>query len=223
MIYGTTHPLWRAAAGPVWEEYTHHRFVEGVQNGTLPDACFLHYLRQDYVYLMHYAKAWALGVTKADTLEEMRACSATVEGLVNAEMILHVDVCASHGIDQQALFATEERSATMAYTRYVLATGHAGDFLDLMAALAPCVWGYGEIGARLLAQSHAPQYLAWIETYGGAQYQDICHEVGAMIDAAILRRLGPDPQSSPRWPGLCRIFRQASKLEVDFWAMGLQP
>ena len=40
----------------------------------------------------------------------------------------------------------EEALGNLAYTRYVLEAGFSGDFLDLMAALAPCVLGYGEIG-----------------------------------------------------------------------------
>ncbi|MFT5969431.1 MAG: thiaminase/transcriptional activator TenA [Yoonia sp.] len=40
-----------------------------------------------------------------------------------------------------------------------------GDFLDLMAALAPCVMGYGEIGVRLAAEKSADTlYAAWIDT-----------------------------------------------------------
>ena len=37
----------------------------------------------------------------------------------------------------------------LAYTRYVLELGLAGDALDLMVALAPCIAGYAEIGAML--------------------------------------------------------------------------
>ena len=45
--------------------------------------------------------------------------------------------------------ALPEARAPMPYTRYVLEKGLAGDILDLHTALAPCVVGYGEIGAHL--------------------------------------------------------------------------
>ena len=45
--------------------------------------------------------------------------------------------------------------------------------------------------------------------------------VGALVDAAAARRLGPDPEASPRWSGVAARFRTATRLEADFWAMGL--
>ena len=221
MSYGTTFPLWRAEAGAAWRDYTRHAFVEGLRDGSLPRAAFLRYLVQDYVFLVHFARAWALAVTKAETLDEMRACAATVHALIDDEMRLHVATCAAEGISEETLFAAEELPANLAYTRYVLDAGHSGDFLDLMAALAPCVLGYGEIGARLAADRGDTPYGDWIDTYADAGYQQTCRDVGALIDAAVLRRIGDAPRESPRWPRLAARFRTATRLEVDFWSMGL--
>lgn len=220
MSYGTTFPLWRAAAGEAWDAYTRHAFVEGLKDATLPRAAFLRYLVQDYVFLVHFSRAWALAVTKAETLDEMRACAATVHRLLDDEMRLHVAICAAEGIAEADLFAAEEAPQNLAYTRYVLDAGHSGDFLDLMAALAPCVLGYGEIGARLAAEAGETPYSDWIASYAGEDYQRACAEVGGLIDAAALRRLGDKPEISPRWPRLCERFRTATRLEVDFWGMG---
>lgn len=223
MSYGQTFPLWRDAAGAHWPAYTEHRFVAGLADGSLPRECFLHYLIQDYVFLIHFSRAWALAVTKAGTVEEMRLCAGTVDALINHELSLHVKICAEAGISEAQLFAAEERAENLAYTRYVLDAGHSGDFLDLLAALAPCVLGYGEIGARLLPGAAASQYRDWIETYGGDDYQGVCHSVAELIDNAVLRLLGKAPQSSPRWEALCQRFTMATRLEVGFWDMGLTP
>ncbi len=222
MSYGRSFPLWRDAA-PDWAAYTRHPFVEGIADGTLPRAAFLNYLVQDYLFLIHFARAWALAVTKADTVEEMRACAGTARALLDDEMRLHVETCAAAGIDRATLRAAEERPATIAYTRYVLDAGHAGDVTDLLAALAPCVLGYGEIGARLAVEAGDTPYRDWIETYGGTDYQNLCAEVGALIDGALARRLGDRPEESPRWPSLCHRFATATRLEVGFWEMGLAP
>ncbi|MSU88788.1 thiaminase II [Rhodobacteraceae bacterium 2CG4] len=223
MSYGATFPLLRAAAGAAWADYTRHAFVEGLRDGTLPRDAFLHYLVQDYLFLIHFSRAWALAVTKAATLDEMRACAATVHALLDDEMRLHLRSCAAAGIDPGALEAAEERPENIAYTRYVLDAGHSGDFLELLAALAPCVLGYGEIGARLAAEAGNTPYADWIATYGGDGYQHTCREVGALLDAACARALGAAPQDSPRWPALCRRFATATRLEVGFWQMGLTP
>lgn len=211
---------WRAGA-PDWDRYTRHGFVKGLRDGSLPRAAFLDYLRQDYLFLIHFSRAWALGVVKADSLDEMRACAGAVEALVNHEMELHVRTCAEAGISKAALEATEEHPANLAYTRYVLDAGFSGDFLDLLAALAPCVLGYGEIGARLKREATSDTYRDWIETYSGDEYQALCHSVAELIENACLRRLGEVPRSSPRFDALQRRFSVATRLEVGFWEMGM--
>ena len=221
--YGATFALLRAGCPEPWRAYTHHPFVQGLGDGTLPQAAFLHYLVQDYVFLVHFARAWSLGVVKAETLDEMKICASTVDVLVNHEMALHVKTCAQAGIDEVTLFAASEEFENLAYTRYVMDAGLQGDFLDLMVALAPCCFGYGEIGARLL-QSTNPDtpYRDWIATYGEDDYQNVMVSVGHMIDRAVTRRLGDDPAGSARWPHLQARFTTATRLEVAFWDMGLR-
>ena len=220
MSYGAAFTAWRAEASD-WDAYTRHAFVEGLKDGTLPRKAFLHYLVQDYVFLVHFSRAWALGVVKADTLDEMKTCAATVDGLVNHEMQLHVQTCAAAGIDEATLFNVVEEQNNLAYTRYVLDAGFSGDFLDLMAALLPCVMGYGEIGTRLAAEATSDTYRDWIDTYAGEETQTTCKNVGLMMDTALERRIGPDYQSSPRWADLSKKFAIATTLEVGFWDMGL--
>jgi thiaminase/transcriptional activator TenA len=219
--YGKTFALWRGGAAGLWSDYTNHAFVEGLGDGTLPRAAFLHYLVQDYVFLVHFSRAWSLAVVKSETLEEMKICASTVDALVNHEMSLHVKTCAAEGIDEATLFAASEAVENLAYTRYVMDAGLQGDFLDLMAALAPCVMGYGEIGLRL-ADSKVTDtpYADWIATYADPEYQAVCTKVGTMIDNAVARRIG-DLRQAPRAIVLQDRFSMATKLEVGFWQMGL--
>lgn len=221
--YGTTFAHWRAGCSETWKAYTQHSFVMGLADGTLPRAAFLHYLIQDYVFLVHFARAWSLAVVKAETIDEMKICAGTVDALVNHEMALHVQTCAAHGIDEATLFAAPEEFENLAYTRYVMDAGLQGDFLDLMAALSPCCFGYGEIGLHLndIATKDTP-YLDWIKTYADNDYQGVMANVGTMIDGAIERRLGNDPTNSPRWSQLQKRFTTATQLEVSFWGMGLR-
>ncbi len=221
MSYGGTFPLWRAAAGLHWPAFARHGFVAGLADGTLPRPAYLRYLTQDYLFLIQFARAWALATTKAETLVEMRACAATVQALIGTEIQLHVQTCAAEGITEVELFTAEEALETIAYTRYVLDSGYSGDLLDLLAALAPCVLGYGEIGARLSVETSDEAYQNWINSYAGSPYQDTCHAVGALIDGVVSRRLGPNPEASPRWPDLCARFATATQLEARFWQMGL--
>ncbi|WP_424832182.1 thiaminase II [Ruegeria sp.] len=221
--YGKAFALMRNAAQGPWRDYTRHAFVEGLKDGTLPRAAFLHYLRQDYVFLIHFSRAWALAVVKSQTHSEMLTAVGTVNALVAEEMQLHIGICEAVGISQEELFATPERAENLAYTRFVLEAGYSGDLLDLLAALAPCVMGYGEIGARLASEATSETYRDWIDTYAGEDYQSACKAVGELLDQALTRRIGADFKASPRWDRLCQTFRTATELEVNFWQMGLTP
>ena len=48
-----------------WRAYIEHDFVHQLGNATLPEASFRHYLKQDYLFLIHFARAYAL----ADALD----------------------------------------------------------------------------------------------------------------------------------------------------------
>jgi len=209
-----------AAAADDWRAYVAHDFVRQLGRGTLPEACFRHYLGQDYLFLIHFARAYALAIYKSESLADMRQAAGIVSGLLDVEMRLHVEFCAGWGLDEAAMEALPEATAAMAYTRYVLEKGLAGDALDLYAALAPCVVGYGEIGRRLAAEQaatlEANPYRGWIEMYAGAEYREVA--AGAV---AQLERLGALRLTEARFPALARTFAQATRLEAAFWRMGL--
>ena len=65
------------AAQDQWQAYVGHDFVRQLGQGSLPEACFRHYLVQDYIFLIHFGRAYALAAFKSDDLEEMRAAAAT--------------------------------------------------------------------------------------------------------------------------------------------------
>ena len=211
----------RAACAADWQAYVGHPFVRGMADGSLPEPCFRHYLGQDYLFLKHFARAYALAVYKADTLADMRQAAAMVNGLLDTEMRLHVEYCRGWGLDEAGMEALPEATATLAYTRYVLERGLAGDVLDLHVALAPCVVGYGEIGARLAAdpatRRDGNRYSAWIDMYAGAEYQELVAAATAQLDRLAAERLTP-----ARFHGLVRCFGEATRLEAAFWQMGLE-
>jgi thiaminase/transcriptional activator TenA len=207
-----------------WAAYVEHPFVGALANGTLPETAFRHYLVQDYIFLIHFSRAWALSAFKADSIEDIRQGAAVLSGLINDEIRLHVEYCAGYGLDEKAMAAAPEANANMAYTRFVMERGLAGDMLDLLVALAPCVVGYGEIGRRLKAdpgtKMEGNPYVSWIEMYAGEEYGEVVTTAVRQLERVARERLGDDPSASPRWPSLLRDFEKACWLEADFWQMG---
>jgi thiaminase/transcriptional activator TenA len=213
-------PKLRDAGSGSWSSYVDHAFVAQLGDGTLPEGAFRHYLGQDYLFLIHFARAYALAAYKAENLSEIRDAAAGMSAIVDTEMALHVEYCAGWGLDEAGMEALTEASATMAYTRFVLEKGGQGDLLDLYVALAPCVIGYGEVGARLSADCSTiwdgNPYASWIEMYGGDEYQWTARAHGEVLDRLWKSRAG-----GQRVELLARTFEQATRLEADFWQMGL--
>ena len=79
------------AATPVeWRAYTEHAFTEAIADGTLAEAAFRHYLVQDYLFLIEFARAYALSAYKSPTLADMREGAAGLSAILDVEMDLHV-------------------------------------------------------------------------------------------------------------------------------------
>src|SRR6266480_780898 len=62
----------KTAAAPEWRAYTEHPFTNALADGSLAEAAFRHYLVQDYLFLIEFARAYALSVYKSPKLADMR-------------------------------------------------------------------------------------------------------------------------------------------------------
>jgi thiaminase/transcriptional activator TenA len=219
MSAGSLFARLKAECPAEWAAFVGHPFVRGLADGTLPEPVFRAYLVQDYLFLIQFARAYALAAYKAPDLDGLRHNAAAVDAILG-EMTLHVRLAADWGESEADLAGAIEAQATVAYTRFVLDAGMQGDLLDLMTVLAPCVVGYGEIG-RALAETPGAlaaenPYRGWIEEYAGAGYQEVAADACAELD-----RLAAFGLTEARYPRLLGLFRQATRLEADFWQMGL--
>lgn len=204
-----------------WQDYTQHSFVQQLATGNLAPQSFLHYLKQDFLFLKQYARAYALAIYKAQTLEDMRRALPSVHALLDSEIAHHVAYCEQWGLTEQDLELEPEDFGTVAYTRYVLDAGMTGDLVALYAALAPCSIGYAAIGSMLLAQQSTQlegnPYRSWIELYGGEEFQS-----GVSAGAEYFNKLLADIDiNSARGQNLVHIFKTATRMEVAFWQQGL--
>lgn len=173
-----------------WKAYVRHPFVTRLSARTLPRESFLWFLKQDYLFLRHYARVFACGAGSSSvgrTFDDVSLFAGMAAEMAN-EASTHVVICERWGISKRELeFSTRESAATLAYTRYVLDIAHSGDALELLAATGPCLLGYGEVGVWLGQQLKANAgkhrksdsteddvaYDEWIERYAGEEFQSI--------------------------------------------------
>ncbi|MDH3712331.1 MAG: thiaminase II [Gammaproteobacteria bacterium] len=206
--------------GGTWPAYVEHSFVRQIGDGTLPEASFRHYLKQDYLFLLHFARAYGLAVFKAQALEDMLQAKAGLAAILDLEIGVHVKYCAGWGLSQEDLQREPEATANLAYTRFLLERGLAGNLTDFHAALTPCVVGYAEIGrhlAKAAGSVEANPYADWIAMYAGEEYQQVARAQIAQLD-----KLCAQEQGSERHRQLSETFTLATRLEAAFWDMALQ-
>ncbi|SON51921.1 thiaminase II [Vibrio tapetis] len=204
-----------------WDAYTKHEFVQTLANGTLAPSCYLHYLKQDFLFLKQYARAHALAIYKARTLADMRRALPSVHALLDSEIAHHVTYCEQWRLTESDMEAEPEDFGTVAYTRYVLDAGMTGDIVDLYAALAPCSIGYAEIGKNLQqdpnTKTQGNPFASWIALYGGEDFQSGVNESTRHLDE-MLAEIDKD---SERGRNLIAVFKTATRMEVAFWQQGL--
>ncbi|MCX2682845.1 thiaminase II [Campylobacter sp. MIT 21-1685] len=198
-----------------WDNYIHHAFVKKLQDGSLPKEVFLFYLKQDYLFLLHYAKAYATLALNATNANELRFAMKFQNAIINGEIELHKNIL-QLGIDTKELSIKDESLTTIAYTRYVLNVGQSGDFLDMLIALSACAIGYGYIGTEMIASIdektlHHHPYKEWILTYSSQEFQTEIKEFEDFVNS-YQRQI-----NTTKFNRLNEIFYTAVRLETAFW------
>lgn len=213
---------------PHWRAFTQHPFVQRLATFDLAREAFIYFLRQDYLFLKHYARVWASGASSF-TVGNSFARIGTFAGIaaaMAAEADNHVKICEAWGISRHQLeHETVESAATLAYTRYVLDVSRAGDALELLAATGPCLLGYGEAGRwianeqrRLVgsldkSSAEAKAFQNWIDYYAGEEFQQVVRDGITNME----RYAAADPPSVVRTASLQRIWDAAVRLEIGMW------
>ena len=202
---------------PIWQKSHNHPFVQGIGKGTLDREKFVHYMKQDYVYLIDYSKLFAVGVQKAHNLETMNRFSKVLHDTLHFEMDLHREFAAEFGITNEELEATEPTPVNYAYTRYMLTVAQNGTLADVVAAILPCAWDYWEIG-KLLNKQYGDQiennpYRKWIKTYDSDEFA-----AGAKYLIQLLDEL-TDGLPERELAIIEKHFQMTSKYEYLFWDM----
>ena len=205
----------RRAAGPIWRAQLEHPFLRGIADGTLAPERFAFYVRQDYLFLIEYARLLALGAARAPDLATMRRFAELTTEILATEMDLHRAFAGELGVSEAELAAESPSPTTQGYTDFLVRTAAQGDFAELATALLPCMWGYAEIGQALAARgvSPDPRYARWVDMYASAEFAELAIWCRALVD-----RLGAALPAGAR-ARLERTFLTSSRYELAFWEM----
>jgi len=200
---------------PIWRQNHNHPFVQGMGDGTLEKEKFRFYMIQDYLYLIDYAKLFAIGAMKATDLQTMGKFAALLDSTLNEEMSLHREYAKKFEISEKELEKAQPSPTTLAYTHYMLHVGQSGTLAELVAALLPCMWSYWEIGKELSEKPGAENefYREWIEMYSSEEFGELATWCINLFDSLT------EDKSEAELEKLEEIFLNTTRFEYMFWDM----
>jgi len=205
----------RENAAKIWEANFEHPFVQGIGKGTLPKDKFIFYLKQDYVYLIDFARYFALIASRAANLTLMTGFAELLHATLKYEMDLHRGICADFGITAEELEQTRMVPDTLNYTSFLIKSAYLGTTGETLAGFLPCAWGYVEIAQRLKARGLPDEkhYRQWIETYSSDEFDGLVLYYRDVIDQYSKTASAEEKAS------MHHIFETSSRLEYMFWEM----
>jgi thiaminase/transcriptional activator TenA len=178
----------RAATAPIWDAIHALPFNRELAAGTLPRAAFRHYMIQDAIYLIAYARALAAAAVKAPSTAEIEFFVDSAKGALVVERQLHADYLGKLEVDIAAIEAAGASPSCFAYTSFLTGTAQTGSYEELVAAILPCFWVYWDVG-KALYRASAPGnfYQAWIDTYAGDEFGELVQRCKGIADASAAR------------------------------------
>ena len=201
---------------PIWRQNHAHPFVQGLGDGTLDKEKFRFFMVQDYLYLIDYAKLFALGAIKADDVKTMGKFANLLDSTLNTEMALHRQYAKKFGISEEELEQAKPSPTTLAYTHYMLHVGQNGALADLVAALLPCMWSYWEIGKELNDIPGAADhefYGEWVQMYSSEEFGALAMWCIELLDSLT------EGKREDELAKLEEIFLNTTRFEYMFWEM----
>lgn len=200
----------------IWDAQMNHPFVTELAAGTLDEAAFIHWVKQDYLYLLDYARLFAIAGVKARDEATMTNLLGIAHTTLDHEMDLHREFASDYDITERELEATEKAPTCVAYTNFLLRTAYEGTPPEIAAALFPCMQGYLDVAehmADLADRTH--RYTPFIEMYTSDEFKEACAWCREFVD-----RLG---ETHPgEHDSMTAAFRTSAKLEYEFWEMAYQ-
>lgn len=206
---------------PVWEDCLNSLFLRRLEQGTLDEACFMGYIVDDSLYLREYAKVFAWGMTKAERMEDIRACYSPLAFVNEGEDATRLAYLRRYGLRDEAVQGLPQRPENRAYTDCMIEAARDGEGMaECMMACLPCMISYGWIFQKLLARTPSVRdtvYWPLVRDYAGPSYEAACRQWAAYTDR-VCADLPPARQAR-----CLEIFRACSVHELHFWQMSEQP
>jgi len=160
--------------------------VRGIAAGDLDETRFRSWLVQDYLFLLDYVRLFALAAARAPGTDSLGRLVDLAHSTFHQELSLHRAYAAEFGLSEADLDRAEKTPVCAAYTDLLLRTAATADFVEVLAAVLPCMWGYSELGRAIAAGGlpAEPRYRRWVQTYADPGFAALAAWCAALLDRA---------------------------------------
>jgi thiaminase/transcriptional activator TenA len=203
----------RRRSQKIWRAIEKHPFLHELEAGTLPMEKFTYFILQDYVYLLDFAQVLCRGGAMAPDLETLELFCRHALGAVEVERGFHASFGKSLGLSREQLDAVGKGPKTQAYIDHLQSVARGGTLGELVGAVLPCYWIYGEVGRQLYKKrpSKPKIYRSWIETYASESFWQPVREQIQLLDW-----LGTVANVNEK-KRMAKFFMLSSRYEFLFW------
>ena len=178
----------------VWDKYLEHPFLIELGEGTLDKEKFRKYLIQDYLYLIEYAKVYAMACVKSRNMKELKKFHNGVGGSIETETANHIMYLKDFGENIEDMeFKYKLNMTNESYTSYMKSISVTG--------------------TKYKDKLEGNFFESWIETYASDEYVAFKNEWLDFTNE-LCENLPQDTKEK-----LKDIFLRASKYELEFWNM----
>ncbi len=205
----------RRDAEPIYQAIRFHPFVEAIAQGDLSPEAAVFYVQQDVRYLTTYAQVFALAISQAENLTQMKRLADRMRVLLEGELLPHVSLCRAAGVSYEDLKRTLPSQAPVAhhYAQHMMASSTHGVLSETIAAALPCHWVYADLG-RDLMQAVRPRdnhpFYDWIAFYADSSMRDGLDQLCGLLDESA---------RGAQHEAIARAFHESFRMEYLFFDM----
>lgn len=197
---------------PLWSRMLAHPFLIGTRDGTIPDATFARWMRQDYLFVE--AAIPFLGALLARGPARHRGPLADAIDALRQELELFRERAAALGIELEAV---RPSFICHAYIQYLMATAHGASYEEAYAVLYTAERAYHDSWKVVQAGiDPASPWLPFVENWAGEAFAGYVAYLEGELEA-LAEAAGPATRER-----MARHIELTTRYEIAFWQMALE-
>lgn len=194
---------------PLWDRMLSHRFLLQTRDGTIPDATFAVWMRQDYLFVEAAIPFVAALLARAPA-SHREPLTGVLPALAK-ELTLFEERAEAVGVD---LTGAPPAFVTHAYIQFLLATAYRASYAEAFTVLYVAEKAYHDSWS-VVKHGIDPKskWMPFVENWAGDAFAQYVTFLGGQLDA--LAAAAGEPERG----GMADYFELTTKYEIAFWEM----